>query len=111
MLPKIILVSLLALTGCTGLSGKQDVEVTPDVSPTISVEAAQEVLTETNTITSTDSVQTQDQSTGSTIDAKAVDVDEVITNNIEGIPMYWFIIGALVFGMLIPQPRFIRWLF
>ena len=99
------------LVGCSGLSRKQDVEVTPTVSPTISVQAADEVLTETNTITSTDSVQTHDQSTGSTIAAKAVDVDEVITNNVQGVPMYWFIIGALIFGMIIPQPRFIRWLF
>jgi hypothetical protein len=99
------------LTACSGLSSKQEIEVTPTVAPTISVEAADEVLTETTTFTSTDSVQTQDQSTGSTIAAKAVDVDEVITNNVQGIPMYWFIIGALIFGMIIPQPRFIRWLF
>lgn len=99
------------LVGCSGLSSKQDVEVAPTVSPTISVQAADEVLTETNTITSTETVTAQEQSTGSAIKAKAVTVDEVTTNNVQGIPMYWFIIGALIFGMIIPQPRFIRWLF
>lgn len=38
-------------------------------------------------------------------------VEQVTTVNEDGIPIYWFIIGALVFGMIIPQPKLIRWLF
>ncbi len=43
--------------------------------------------------------------------AKAEAIENVITENTDGIPVHYFVIAALVFGMIIPQPRFIRWLF
>ena len=38
-------------------------------------------------------------------------VENVVTENVTGVPVQWFIIGALIFGMIIPQPRFMKWLF
>ena len=38
-------------------------------------------------------------------------VDKVYTENVTGISVEWFIIGALVFGMMIPQPRLLRAVF
>lgn len=38
-------------------------------------------------------------------------IESITTENTDGIPVHWFVIGALVFGMIIPQPRLIRWLF
>jgi len=52
-------------------------------------------------------------STSSSMQAETVEsMENTTVNSIEnGIPTHWFIVGALVFGMIIPQPRFIRWLF
>jgi len=38
-------------------------------------------------------------------------VENVLTENVTGVPVQWFIIGALIFGMVIPRPRFMKWLF
>ena len=38
-------------------------------------------------------------------------VESVVTENTTGIPVYWFIIGALIFGMVIPQPSFMKLIF
>lgn len=35
-------------------------------------------------------------------------VETVRTENITGVPVEWFIIGALVFGLIIPQPKILR---
>lgn len=35
-------------------------------------------------------------------------VETVRTENITGIPVEWFIVGALIFGMIIPQPKILR---
>jgi uncharacterized protein YcfL len=35
-------------------------------------------------------------------------VETVRTENITGVPVEWFIIGALVFGLIIPQPKLLR---
>ena len=56
-----------------------------------------------------DNAQVQQATAGST--AAAEQIENVTTNNEAGIPTHWFIIGALVFGMIIPQPKLIRWLF
>ena len=56
-----------------------------------------------------DNAQVQQATAGST--GAAENIEEITTINEDGIPTHWFIIGALVFGMIIPQPRFIRWLF
>ena len=50
--------------------------------------------------------QTQDKASGAKVDAQ--EVEEIVTNNNEGIPVHWFLIGGLVMGMIIPQPRFIK---
>ena len=38
-------------------------------------------------------------------------VESVHTENVTGISPYWFMAGALLFGVIIPQPRFIKLLF
>ena len=38
-------------------------------------------------------------------------VENVLTENVTGVPVQWFIIGALIFGMIIPQPTFLRGIF
>ena len=81
---RVMLLTLL-LTGC-GLFGSK---------PTASVEA--------------ETAQVQQAESGSS--AQAENIGNVTTVNEAGIPTYWFIVGALVFGMIIPQPRIIRWLF
>jgi len=65
----------------------------------------QEVTTGDNSSVSQDATQ----ASGAAV--KADTVETVTTENITGISPLWFILGAGVFGMLIPQPRFIRWLF
>ena len=56
-----------------------------------------------------ESTQQQDQAKGAKVSAEVV--DSILTDNSTGIPPYMFIIGGIVFGLIIPQPRFIRWLF
>lgn len=38
-------------------------------------------------------------------------VESVHTENVTGISPYWFIIGALAFGLMLPRPKFIKLLF
>ena len=38
-------------------------------------------------------------------------VESVHTENVTGISPYWFIIGALAFGIMLPRPKFIKHLF
>ena len=38
-------------------------------------------------------------------------VESVVTENTTGVPVHWFIIGALIFGMVIPQPSFMKLIF
>jgi len=81
---RVILLTLL-LTGCGLFSGKPSLDVAGD------------------------NAQVQQAESGSS--AQAESIENVTTNNEAGIPTHWFILGALIFGMIIPQPRFIRWLF
>ena len=37
--------------------------------------------------------------------------ENVLTENVTGVPVHWFIIGALIFGMIIPQPKFMKIIF
>jgi hypothetical protein len=52
-------------------------------------------------------------STKSSMEAENVEsMESTVVNSVEnGIPYHWGIVGALLFGMIIPQPRFIKWLF
>jgi hypothetical protein len=50
--------------------------------------------------------QQQDQSEGAKV-ASGV-VDDIVTNNTDGIPVYWFLIGGIVMGILIPQPKWMK---
>lgn len=68
-------------------------------------EASQTVSAQEATVVST---QDETAAQGASVDGN---VESVVTENIEGIPTHWFIIGALVFGMIIPQPKFIRAVF
>lgn len=114
MLIAIISILLVACAG-NGMSSKQDVEVNPYVTPTVTVEKAKDITTETSVVTKTETTSDQAQVKG-----KEVTVGEVITNNGFSVEhllvMLLAVIGGLLlfgffFGMIIPQPRFIRWFF
>jgi len=45
------------------------------------------------------------QSAGATVEGT---VETVLTENVTGVPVEWFIVGALIFGLIIPQPRILR---
>ena len=81
---------ILLLTAC-GSTQKQETTQT--------VHAQQAVLE-----SSQDAVQSQ----GANVKGK---VENVVTENTTGVPVYWFIIGALIFGMVIPQPSFMKLIF
>lgn len=94
----LLMLVFIVLIGC---GARQTQDSTQDTS--------QEVVAEQATVTtSTQSTQDAIQASGASVRGE---VDTVITDNTQGIPTYWFIIGSLIFGMIIPQPRFIRWLF
>lgn len=66
----------------------------------------QEVVADNATVTSTsESRQVSSQSKGASVEGT---VEDVITNNNQGISPMWFMIGALVLGMVIPQPKFLK---
>lgn len=88
-----VVICILAACGSTQL---QTDKTTTEV-------VAEQAVVETNTI------QTQDKSDGAKVTADKV--EEVVTNNVTGISPYWFIVGALIFGMIIPQPKFLRAIF
>jgi hypothetical protein len=44
---------------------------------------------------------------GARVQAEAV--RDVTTKNVDGIPVWWFMVGCFLFGALIPQPRWLRW--
>lgn len=50
--------------------------------------------------------QQQDSASGAKVQAERI--DDINTKNIEGVHIAWFIGGALLFGMVIPQPRIVR---
>jgi uncharacterized protein YceK len=66
-------------------------------------------VTATTAIVATETVQSEDKSDGAKVTAERV--EQVVTENNSGISPYWFILGALIFGMVIPQPKFIRAIF
>jgi len=86
---KLIVLTLL-LTAC---GSKQLQETTQEVN-------AQEATVQS----SQDAVQAQ----GANVKGA---VESVHTENVTGISPYWFIIGALAFGLMLPRPKFIKLLF
>ena len=38
-------------------------------------------------------------------------VENVLTENVTGVSIQWFILGALIFGLIIPQPTILRGIF
>lgn len=94
----LLILILLSVVGC---GSKQVQEST---SETVTEVVAEQATVSTVTETTQDAVQ----SAGANVRGE---VENVTTVNEDGIPVHWFIIGALVFGMIIPQPRVIRWLF
>lgn len=93
--------SLLLLLSLSACGTKQLQE---SKTETVTEVVAEQAIVSTVSDTSQDAVQ----SAGANVKGA---VDTVVTENVTGISTYWFIIGALIFGMIIPQPRFIRWLF
>ena len=86
-----VVFSLLILLAACGSPQKQETIQT--------VEAQQATL---------ESSQDAVQSKGANVKGGA---ENVITENTTGVPVHWFIIGALIFGMIIPQPAFLRGIF
>ena len=116
-----ILIALL-LVSCSGM-------------PKQSTESSQSTeLKEVQTAVVThrqDTTQVQDTAQGSKVEAdevkdastKNVDgkssegarvtadaVRDITTKNVDGIPVWWFMIGCLVAGILIPTPRWFKWI-
>lgn len=68
-------------------------------------ESTQEVnAQEATVVSSQDAIQAK----GANVQGNA---ENVHTENVTGISPYWFIIGALAFGIIIPRPSFIKALF
>ena len=86
-----IVFSLLVVLAACGSPQKQETNQTVQ---------AQEATVES----SQDAVQAQ----GASVKGA---VESVHTENVTGISPYWFMAGALLFGIIIPQPRFIKLLF
>jgi hypothetical protein len=86
----LVLVLALMLGGC-GMLPKQTTEVGT---------GAQQVESVVN--------QQADAAEGAKVQAEAV--GDVTTKNVDGIPVWWFMVGCLVFGAIVPQPRFLRWI-
>lgn len=90
---------LLLLTPACGLFSTQGSDTTQ----------SQEVVAETATVTSSaTSKQISNQSQGASVEGS---VESVTTENHQGISTWMFIVGALIFGLIMPQPRFIKLLF
>ena len=87
------LLASILLVGLLGCGAKQ----TQDTTQT--VHAQQAVLE-----SSQDAVQSQ----GANVKGA---VESVVTENTTGVPALWFIIGGLLFGIMIPRPSIIRRIF
>lgn len=94
----LLFVTVLASCGGLGASGKQELGIASAVE---AVDSQVDITTETT--------QEQDVSSGAKV--RADTVESVTTENYAGVPVAWFIAGALIFGLIMPQPRFIRWIF
>jgi hypothetical protein len=105
----LILVLFVGCSGLPGASGEQELAITPEVTVTTAPIAATDsdvkITTETETVT----IQEQDISSGAKV--KADIVESITTENYAGIPVWWFMVGCLIFGLIMPQPFFIRWMF
>lgn len=84
-----VLVLLIALSGCSLFKP----------SPSVTVgNGAESVVSEVE--------QASDEAAGAKV--KAESTGDISTSNVDGIPVWWFMIGCLVAGMIVPQPRFLR---
>lgn len=90
-----VLTLTLSLASCGTFSSQK-------VDQGVTAEEGSSVTTDNQTRQIANQVQ------GSTVEGA---VDKVINTTNTGISTVWFIIGALLFGMIIPRPFFIRWIF
>jgi thiol:disulfide interchange protein len=112
------LVLVIFLAGCAGTpltSSTQTQETTQEQDTALRV-STRDVQEQTNTntaVTSNASSQEAQTATGAAVKSERVETvnSEVLTTTNNGIPIWWFILGSLILGMILPQPRFIRWLF
>lgn len=58
-----------------------------------------------------DNAKIGSSASGSSVATDNIGSYESTVENTGGIPAHWFIIGGILFGIIIPQPRIIRWLF
>jgi hypothetical protein len=47
--------------------------------------------------------QQQDAAQGAKVAASTV--DDIVTNNTDGVPIYWFLVATFALGAIIPQPK------
>jgi hypothetical protein len=112
------LLALSILAGCSSnpLTGSTQGQETSQEQETALRVSARDVQEQSNTntaVTTNESSQEAQTATGAAVKSGKIDsvTSEVLNTTNNGIPIWWFIAGSLVFGMILPQPRFIRWLF
>jgi uncharacterized protein YcfL len=112
------LIACFMLAGCSAkpLAGSTQGQETSQEQETALRVSARDVQEQSNTntaVTTNESSQEAQTATGAAVKSDNIDsvTSEVLNTTNNGIPIWWFIVGSLVLGMILPQPRFIRWLF
>ncbi len=114
----VLLISFSMLGGCSAnpLTGSTQGQETSQEQETALRVSARDVQEQSNTntaVTTNESSQEAQTATGAAVKSDRIDsvTSEVLNTTNNDIPIWWFIVGSLTLGMILPQPRFIRWLF
>lgn len=114
----LLLISFSMLVGCasnplTGSTQGQETSQEQETALRVSARDVQEQSNTNTAVTTNESSQEAQTATGAAVKSDMIDsvTSSVLTETNNGIPIWWFIVGSLIFGMILPQPRFIRWLF
>lgn len=113
-----LLIVCSLVVGCsanplTGSTQGQDTSQEQETALRVSARDVQEQSNTNTAVTTNESSQEAQTATGAAVKSDRIDsvTSEVLNTTNNGIPIWWFIVGSLVLGMILPQPRFIRWLF
>ena len=113
-----LLIACALFAGCaseplTGSSQGQETSQEQETALRVSARDVQEQSNTNTAVTMNESSQEAQTATGAAVKSDKIDsvTSEVLSTTNNGIPIWWFIIGSLALGMILPQPRFIRWLF
>lgn len=114
----VFLIGFSMLGGCasnplTGSTQGQETSQEQETALRVSARDVQEQSNTNTAVTSNESSQEAQTATGAAVKSDRIDsvTSEVLNTTNNGIPIWWFIVGSLALGMILPQPRFIRWLF